>query len=89
MPRTVTSTVEAKVVGEKLREVRTAEGLTQAAVAERLGVSPAYVQKLESGRANPTLGQLATVAAALGRELNVQFGVPLKVPDPLGEFAAR
>jgi transcriptional regulator with XRE-family HTH domain len=89
MPRTATSAIEAKIVGAKLREVRIAEGLTQAAVAERLQVTAAYVQKLEAGRANPTVGQLANVAAALGRSLNVQFAVIAEAPDPFAEFAAR
>lgn len=89
MPRTTTSTIDAKIVGAKLRQARLEEGLTQAAVAERLQVSAAYVQKLEAGKANPTLGQLATVASALDRSLNVEFGVPAKAPDPFGDFAAR
>lgn len=89
MPRTATSTIDAKIVGVRLRDVRLEEGLTQAALAERLEVSPAYVQKLESGRANPTLGQLANLAAALERELEVDFALPAKAPDPLRGFAAR
>jgi transcriptional regulator with XRE-family HTH domain len=89
MPRTATSTIDAKIVGAKLRSARIEEGLTQAALAERLQVSAAYVQKLEAGKANPTLGQLATVAAALGRSLGVQFEVQTQAPDPFGDFAAR
>jgi transcriptional regulator with XRE-family HTH domain len=89
MPRTATSSLDAKIVGEKLRQARIAEGLTQAGVAERLQVSSAYVQKLEAGRANPTVGQLANLAAALGRTLNVQFDVTAEAPDPLADLAAR
>lgn len=89
MPRTATSTIDAKIVGSSLKRVRIEEGLTQAAVAERLRVSAAYIQKLESGKANPTLGQLANVAAALGRTLDVQFSAPTEAPDPFADFAAR
>lgn len=36
--------------GENLRELRVAAGLTQAQIAERIGVSNTYVSALESGR---------------------------------------
>jgi transcriptional regulator with XRE-family HTH domain len=42
-------------------------------LAERLGVSAAYIGKLETGRANPTVGMLARVARALDLRLMVQF----------------
>lgn len=89
MPRTTTSALDAKLVGATLKRTRQLEGLTQAELAVRLGVSPSYVQKLEAGRANPTLGQLAHLASALGRELNVDF-TPISEPtDTLAAFADR
>jgi transcriptional regulator with XRE-family HTH domain len=89
MPRTATSTIDAKVVGARLKRARVQEGLTQAGLAERLDVSAAYVQKLESGRANPTLGQLANIANSLGRSLEIDFSVLAESSDPLAEFASR
>ena len=88
MPRTVTSSVDAKVMGTCLRRARRQQGLTQAELAERLEVSGAYVQKLEAGRANPTLGQLASIARALGRSLSVEFLQAPEPTDPLADFAA-
>lgn len=88
MPRTATSVVDAKAVGATLRRARMQQRLTQAEFAKRLGVSSAYVQKIEAGRANPTLGQLANVARALGRTLNIEFGHAPEPVDPLANYAA-
>jgi transcriptional regulator with XRE-family HTH domain len=73
MPRTATSTVAAKVVGQSIRTARQGAGLTQAEVAARMAVNPSYVANLEAGRVNATLGQLAHVAEALGAGFDVAF----------------
>ncbi len=41
--------------GERLREFLAAKGMTQAELARRLGVSPAYVNDVITGRKNVTL----------------------------------
>jgi HTH-type transcriptional regulator, cell division transcriptional repressor len=73
MPRTATSSVMAKAVGSEIAQARRARGLTQAALGARLGASGAYVAKVETGRANPTLGQLAAFADALDAGLEVRL----------------
>ena len=50
-----------------LRQARVEEGLTQAELARRLGMSAQAVRKLERSGANPTLDTLARVASALNR----------------------
>ena len=87
MPKTATSDPDAREAGAALRQARTALDLTQAQLAERLQVSPAYIQKLEGGRANPTVGQLANVARALGMGLNVSFESLPETRDPFAELA--
>lgn len=42
-----------KTFGQQLRERRKALGLTQKAVAERIGATPAYISLLESGKSLP------------------------------------
>ena len=42
-----------KTFGQLLRERRKALGLTQKAVAERIGATPAYISLLESGKSLP------------------------------------
>ena len=44
-------------------------GLTQAQLAERMGVDRAYVSGLEQGTRNPTIITLWHVAKALGAKL--------------------
>ncbi len=51
-------------------------GMTQAQLAERLNASAPYVSALEHGRGNMTIGQLASVADAVGVELHVELRPP-------------
>jgi transcriptional regulator with XRE-family HTH domain len=75
MPKTAASDVAMKVVGRNIREARLEVGLTQAALAERMGVNPSYVTNVEAGRVNLTVGQLANIASALGTGLDVRLPV--------------
>ncbi len=49
----------------RIRSRRLALGLTLAEVAQRAGLSLAYIANLERGRGNPTVGALRKLAAAL------------------------
>jgi DNA-binding phage protein len=56
-----------------LDEARAAAGMSKAELARAVGIEPATVRRLFStGGANPTLGTLATLAAALGLRLSVE-----------------
>ena len=50
----------------KLRKLRTAKGLSQDALAKRAKITREYVNKLEAGRYDPTMGVLTKLARALG-----------------------
>lgn len=41
--------------GERLKELREQNGLTQEKIAEKVNIHPTYVGKLESGKCNPSL----------------------------------
>ena len=56
----------AEVFGARLRELRTAAGLSQRALAARVGTSCAAISNLEAGNNAPTLGTLVRLADALG-----------------------
>lgn len=60
-------------VAVRLRQARAAAGLSQAELAERVGVSQQQVAKLESSKANPSLDTLAKVAKALGMTVDIAF----------------
>jgi len=49
----------------RLKQLREARGLTQAALAKRTGVSRAYLARLEIGRHDPPLSTLEKLAKAL------------------------
>ncbi|MBM2826620.1 MAG: transcriptional regulator [Dehalococcoidia bacterium] len=65
-------------LGIALAEARHAAGLTQAALAELVGVRQSYIAKLEGGEANPTIGTLGKILAILGKRLIFSFG---NLPD--------
>lgn len=60
---------------EAIREIREAEGLTQAAFAERLGLTRMQVLDLEKGRGNPKLETLQRICRPFGLEIGL-------VPEP-------
>ncbi len=61
-------------VGRGLRESRLRRGLTQAAVAQRAGVSRATVQRVEGGQSgNVTIDSLQRAAVAVGRPLRIEL----------------
>lgn len=55
-----------KLFGANVRHFRMAEGLSQEAVAERMGVDRAYVSMIERGGQNATLLSIHEMAQALG-----------------------
>jgi transcriptional regulator with XRE-family HTH domain len=55
-----------RLVGDNVRRLRIAAGLSQAKLAERMGVDRAYVSGLEQGARNPTIITLWHTAEALG-----------------------
>jgi transcriptional regulator with XRE-family HTH domain len=63
-----------RMLGRDVKRLRKAAGLTQADLAERMGVDRAYVSGLELGRRNPTIITVWHVAEALGVRLRSFFG---------------
>ncbi|MFD2648249.1 helix-turn-helix domain-containing protein [Devosia albogilva] len=55
-----------RVIGANVRRYRLQADLTQARVAELMGVDRAYVSALERGQRNPTVLSLWNIAEALG-----------------------
>lgn len=73
MPRTHMSDATSGRVGREVRRARTEEGLSQAELARRMSVKAPYIAGIEAGSRNLTLGQLANIADALGRGLDITF----------------
>ena len=62
-----------RMVGQNVERLRMAAGLSQAELAERMGVDRAYVSGLELGQRNPTIVTLWHIAKALGVKLRSFF----------------
>ena len=66
------------MVGDNVKKLRLAAGLSQAELAHRMGVDRAYVSGLEQGQRNPTIISLWHVAKALGVSMRSFFDEPKK-----------
>ena len=53
-------------IGENIRRLRKARGLTLKELGDMIGVSESYIRAYESGRRNPKPASLQTLADALG-----------------------
>ncbi len=63
---------EYSVIEQMLR-ARAAAGLTQEALAERLGTTQSAIARLEGGRVSPSVETLRKYAAATGKRLRVEM----------------
>ncbi|MBO0768769.1 MAG: helix-turn-helix transcriptional regulator [Solirubrobacterales bacterium] len=65
-----------------IRDARRAAGLTQTALAERLGVPQSVVARLETPESNPTWTTVNRALAACGRSLTVTEAASTDGIDP-------
>jgi len=56
-----------------LIEARIKKGLTQEVLARKINTKQSAIARIESGRANPSIGFLQKLAEALGKKLVIQF----------------
>lgn len=64
-----------KLLGQRIVELRTKKGWTQADLARACGKDRQAIEKLENGKVNPTLYSLLEVANALDVTLSVLVDV--------------
>lgn len=55
----------AKKLGENIRRIRLAKGMTQGDLCRKLEVDRGYMSNVESGKKNPTLSTINRIADAL------------------------
>ncbi|HET7500155.1 MAG TPA: helix-turn-helix transcriptional regulator, partial [Kofleriaceae bacterium] len=63
-------------VAIQLRWLRDELGLSQAALARRVGVSQQQIAKLEKSSSNPTIGTLAALTGKLGSRVDIHVASP-------------
>ena len=56
------------MIGEKIKNLRESEGLTQEEIAVKVGVSKEFISMVESGKRNPSLGVLSKIASVFSKE---------------------
>jgi len=67
--------VDRLLAGESpIRVWREHRGMTAAMLAETIGVTPAHISKLETGKGEPSIGLLRKLAAALEVDLDSLVG---------------
>jgi len=60
-------------IGDKIRKVREAKGLSQKQVAISLGMDQAQYSRIENGKTDPSFSNVTKIAGALGVELSELF----------------
>lgn len=62
--------------GGRIREMRRKAGMTLQALADQAGISVGFLSQVERDKATPSLGTLASVAGALGVDIDVFIATP-------------
>ena len=63
--RPVDMSNSAKKLGQNIRRIRLAKGMTQGDLCRKLEVDRGYMSNVESGKKNPTLSTIERIAKAL------------------------
>lgn len=66
--------VDTQVVGDRIRHLRQAKGISARELADRAELSAAYVSRLENAKVSPTVATLSRVVQALGETITSLFG---------------
>ena len=75
------------VTGATIKSIREAKGLTQAELADRIGVTPKAVSKWETGKGMPDISLLEPLAAALGTSvIELMNGQPVSNRNRCGNL---
>ena len=57
---------ESEKLGENLKRIRTAKGISQGEIGRILEVDKSFISNIENGKTNPTLSTIAKIAKAIG-----------------------
>ena len=74
----------AKFIGQRIRNYRTQQNLSQEKLAEMAGCHPTYIGQLERGEKNATLESVEKIASALNIPLSRLFE---KLDGPMSRFS--
>ncbi|MFT4243485.1 MAG: helix-turn-helix transcriptional regulator [Acidovorax sp.] len=77
------------LLGQRIRELRARNGITQEELAERCDMFRTYLSRIESGRANPTLTALHGLADGLQVSVPELLSPPEEDMKPVRVKSAR
>lgn len=77
------------LAGENVRHYRTAACMSQAELAERMGVDRAYISGLEGGARNPTIITLWHTALALGVDVSYLLATETRKATKRGASSSK
>ncbi len=63
----------AKIIGQRIRNYRTSQSLSQEKLAELSGCHPTYIGQVERGEKNATIESIGKISAALHVPLSQMF----------------
>jgi len=69
-------------IGHRLAIIRRRKGFTQEQLAERVGLEPVSLSRVETGHRSASISTLSMIAQALGIPLADLVGVEQEVPAP-------
>lgn len=75
----------AEAFGQRLAELREGAGLSQSALARRIGASQSAVSQIEAGERSPSYGMLVQFAEALGVSMAYLVGAEVEKLTPAEE----
>lgn len=70
-----------ELLGMRIREVRKLRGLSQERLAEKVGVDPKQISRIEGGKSAPSLDTLEAIAKHLQVEMKDVFDFQNLVPE--------
>lgn len=70
-----------ELLGMRIREVRKARQLSQEKLAEKVGVDPKQISRIEGGKSAPSLDTLEAIAKHLQVEIRELFDFQHLVPE--------
>jgi transcriptional regulator with XRE-family HTH domain len=85
-PQPASDTDQLRTLGTRLAELRLAQNLTQAEVAEQAGVSKRTLERLEAGETATRLSTFLRVCRVLGLEDRLARLLPEPVASPVAQL---
>ena len=83
--RRVDPKLAAETFGQRLGRLREDAGLSQSALARRVGISQSAVSQIEAGDRSPSYGMLVQLADALGVSIAYVVGGEIEQLSPVEE----